>query len=185
MARQSTGAREKLLVAAAELCAESGGHALTLDAVAQRARVSKGGLLYHFPNKDALMLALLDHLAADHYGAVKAYKAKHPKSSLTDSYVSSTLADKPETDPMFAGFYAAMFDSKRVLAQWEHWYHDHFGELAKESDDFALDAIVTLATDALAISEAHGINPFTPRQRARVLARLHQLAARRRQESAA
>ena len=32
---------------------------LTLDAVASKADVSKGGLLYHFPNKDALISAMV------------------------------------------------------------------------------------------------------------------------------
>jgi AcrR family transcriptional regulator len=185
MARPSTGARAKLLAAAADICAESGGHSLTLDAVAQRAGVSKGGLLYHFPSKDALMLALLDHLAAEHYGAVTDHRARHPKQSLTTSYLSTTLGDKPEVDPMFAGFYAAVFDSKALLAEWERHYRTHFETLAKDSDDFTLDVIVTLAADALGINEAHGIAPLTPKQRTRVVARMYQLAARRRQESVA
>jgi AcrR family transcriptional regulator len=181
MARPSTGVRAKLLCAAADICAESGGHSLTLDAVAQRAGVSKGGLLYHFPSKDALMLALLGHVAAEHYGSVQQHRARHPKHSLTTSYLASTLGNKPETDPMFAGFYAAVFESKALLAEWERNYREHFTALAKDSDDFALDAILTLATDALGISEAHGINPFTSKQRARVVLRMSQLAARRRQ----
>ncbi len=37
----------------------------TLDAVAARAGVSKGGLLYHFPSKSALFDALTERLRAD------------------------------------------------------------------------------------------------------------------------
>jgi AcrR family transcriptional regulator len=184
MPRRTTGAREKLLAAAAELCAESGGHALTLDAVAQRAGVSKGGLLYHFPNKDKLMLALLDHLASEHYGDAKEFRARHPKASLTSSYLATTLTDKPEADPMFAGFYAAVFDSRPLLAAWERYYRAHFAELAKDSDDYTLDAILILAADALSINEAHGITPLNLKQRARVVGRMRELASRRRQESA-
>lgn len=54
--------KPKLLQAAAELISEQGGDQLTLDKVAERADVSKGGLLYHFPSKDALMMGLLQHL---------------------------------------------------------------------------------------------------------------------------
>ncbi|HWV78837.1 MAG TPA: TetR/AcrR family transcriptional regulator [Isoptericola sp.] len=56
-------ARAKVLRAFAELLVESGERSATLDAVAERAGVSKGGLLYHFPSKDALVEGLLDHLA--------------------------------------------------------------------------------------------------------------------------
>ncbi|MCK9793150.1 TetR/AcrR family transcriptional regulator [Isoptericola sp. 4D.3] len=55
-------ARAKVLRAFAELLVESGERSATLEAVADRAGVSKGGLLYHFPSKDALVDGLLDHL---------------------------------------------------------------------------------------------------------------------------
>lgn len=55
-------ARDAVLDAFEALLIEEGERAATLDAVAQRAGVSKGGLLYHFPNKEALIAALLDRL---------------------------------------------------------------------------------------------------------------------------
>lgn len=53
-------AREKLLQAAEELAWETGPGNLSLEAVAARAGVSKGGLLYHFPTKQNLMEALVE-----------------------------------------------------------------------------------------------------------------------------
>ncbi|GGM05730.1 TetR/AcrR family transcriptional regulator [Nakamurella endophytica] len=51
--------RDRILRALRDLLAEGGTDAVTLDAVAARAGVSKGGLLYHFPSKSALYLGLL------------------------------------------------------------------------------------------------------------------------------
>lgn len=49
---------------------------MTLDAVAAHAKVSKGGLLYHFPSKDSLILALVertcDHWRQDYTAAIAA-----------------------------------------------------------------------------------------------------------------
>src|SRR5262245_25771867 len=53
-------ARDRILEAAEQLVAAQGASNLTLDAVAQTAGVSKGGLLYHFPSKDALLIGMLD-----------------------------------------------------------------------------------------------------------------------------
>lgn len=67
--------RDRLLDAAEALLAEGGPRALTLDAVAAAAEVSKGGLLYHFPSKDALVEGLLDrlrHRGADDAAAMRA-----------------------------------------------------------------------------------------------------------------
>lgn len=55
--------RQRILVAAEALSFEAGAAHISLDAVAARAGVSKGGLLYHFPTKQALMRALVeDHV---------------------------------------------------------------------------------------------------------------------------
>lgn len=56
--------REQLLNAAARLILEKGAGHLTLDAVCDAAHVSKGGLLYHFDSKTALLEALVDDLTA-------------------------------------------------------------------------------------------------------------------------
>ncbi|MFC4314159.1 TetR/AcrR family transcriptional regulator [Steroidobacter flavus] len=56
--------REQLLNAAARLILEKGAGNLTLEAVCNAAHVSKGGLLYHFDSKTALLEALVDDLTA-------------------------------------------------------------------------------------------------------------------------
>ena len=61
MARKPV-AREAVLDAFESLLIEEGERAATLDAVARRAGVSKGGLLYHFPTKEAMVSVLLERL---------------------------------------------------------------------------------------------------------------------------
>jgi len=55
-------ARDRVLDAYETLLIEHGPGAATLDGVAAAAGVSKGGLLYHFASKDALVSGLLDRL---------------------------------------------------------------------------------------------------------------------------
>ena len=57
-------ARDRVLDAYEELLAEQSERAATLDAVAARAGVSKGGLLYHFASKEALTTGVLERFAA-------------------------------------------------------------------------------------------------------------------------
>src|SRR5215212_6419318 len=59
MATERRNTRTRLLEAAERVVAADGVARLTLDAVASKADVSKGGLLYHFPNKDALISAMV------------------------------------------------------------------------------------------------------------------------------
>ncbi|WP_423920123.1 TetR/AcrR family transcriptional regulator [Frigoribacterium sp. 2-23] len=57
-------AREKMLDTFENLVVDDGERTATFDAVAAAAGVSKGGLLYHFPTKEALVDGLLERLAA-------------------------------------------------------------------------------------------------------------------------
>ncbi|MDR8732134.1 HTH-type transcriptional regulator MtrR [Burkholderia pseudomultivorans] len=50
--------RAQLLAAASDIATQQGVAALTLDAVAERAGVTKGALQYHFANKQGLLDAL-------------------------------------------------------------------------------------------------------------------------------
>ena len=93
MARKPV-AREAVLDAFESLLIEVGERAATLDAVARRAGVSKGGLLYHFPNKEAMISALLermDVLVALDLGAM----AKAPEGAAVYFIRSSLWADTP------------------------------------------------------------------------------------------
>jgi AcrR family transcriptional regulator len=54
--------RDRILDAYADLLAEEGERFATIDAVAARAGVSKGGVLYHFPSKDQLAAAVCERL---------------------------------------------------------------------------------------------------------------------------
>lgn len=54
--------KDTILDAAEAIVLESGASHMTLDAVAERAAVSKGGLMYHFPSKEALLEAMISRL---------------------------------------------------------------------------------------------------------------------------
>jgi AcrR family transcriptional regulator len=60
----SVDAPTRILDAAENLIIARGVAALTLEAAAREAGVSKGGLLYHFASKEALLEALLGRLSA-------------------------------------------------------------------------------------------------------------------------
>ena len=74
--------RDSVLSAAAQIIVQHGGGAFTIDAVAQEAGVTKGGVLHHFPSKEALIDALIDQV-------IEAFK----------SHLMAELAAEPEGEP--------------------------------------------------------------------------------------
>jgi AcrR family transcriptional regulator len=57
-------ARDSVLDAFARLLIDEGERAATMEAIAREAGVSKGGLLYHFASKEALVAGLVERMEA-------------------------------------------------------------------------------------------------------------------------
>lgn len=89
--------RERILDAFAHLLIDQGERAATLDAVAAAAALSKGGLLYHFGSKDALvegLLARLDALVADDVEQIRAAPAGAVDYLIRTSMSEGTALDQ-------------------------------------------------------------------------------------------
>src|SRR5437667_2784300 len=56
--------RDKILRAALQVFAEKGYHRAVVDDIVRASGTSKGAVYHHFPNKEALFLALVDEFAA-------------------------------------------------------------------------------------------------------------------------
>ena len=54
--------RERLLEAAEKVFAEKGYYEAAVDEIVQESSTSKGSVYFHFPNKESLFLAVMDHL---------------------------------------------------------------------------------------------------------------------------
>ena len=81
---QRGNSREALLDAAEEIVRENGAAHLSFNAISARAGVSKGGLLYHFPTKEALLQALLERVSVALAEARKAESGKLPESATQE-----------------------------------------------------------------------------------------------------
>lgn len=86
-------ARARILESFIEVLNTEGVRAATLETVAARAGVSKGGLLYHFASADALAAGLIDHvrgLAQDTYHEAMAA----PEGPATHYIVHNPMANQ-------------------------------------------------------------------------------------------
>ena len=84
--QRANNSREHILDTYVDLLIRSGERAATLDAVATAAKVSKGGLLYHFSSKKALLEALAERtltLAEEDFAAMEqAPEGQAPTTSI-------------------------------------------------------------------------------------------------------
>lgn len=91
MSRNPSDLRQRVLAAALLIATRDGAGALSLDAVAKEAEISKGGLTHHFPSKDALILALVEKLVFEFEGMVlaRAQMDKEPIGRYTRAFMEA------------------------------------------------------------------------------------------------
>jgi AcrR family transcriptional regulator len=170
MARPSR--REQLLDAAVAVIRRDGASALTLDAVAAEAGVSKGGVLYHFASKRALIDGLLTRW-------LDAFEAQLSDDDVLASYVRA--CDLPKAGPDYNasefGVLAAMIEEPEVLAATREREAVWMARILAGATDPVDAWLVRLAADGLWYSDLLGIAPPEGADRRRLIARLLALAA--------
>lgn len=146
-------ARLKVLDAAQRVLLERSAAAFTLDAVAAAAGVSKGGLLYHFPSKEALLEALVER-AVDAVDAAlaPALESTEP-GEFTRAYLNLTVPAEPsehESDSagaLVAALAAAVALDPGLLAPLRQAYDRWQERLEHDGLDAASATTVRLAVD--------------------------------------
>lgn len=177
--RSSAGeTRRRLLDAAEAIVLRAGPDRLTLDAVAREAGVSKGGVLYHFGTKDALIGAMVARLYEGWERDIEreVAAARDEPGRWTRAYVRATVKPPPgEVEPapeVGAAILAAIANDPALLEPLRERFRAWQAALAGDGIDPALATLVRLAADGLILADLLGLAPPTGELRERVLARL-------------
>jgi AcrR family transcriptional regulator len=89
-----------------DILIEHGPASVTLEAVAARAGVSKGGLLYHFGSKEELLVGLIERVLA--LGRADIETARTAPEGAVRYYLHTSVTDVTENSPVHRTTMAAM-----------------------------------------------------------------------------
>ena len=163
MPRPPSDARDRLLDAAEARLLAHGPAGLVLDAVAADAGVSKGGLLYHFPSKEALTLGLTRRMLDGFETTQAELRAgdPDPRGRHTRAYLYSTVTDRGEpadgSARLMAGILAGFGGDPARLEE----VRRHFAAWQEQLEDDGVDPVratlVRLAADGLWLSSLLGL----------------------------
>ncbi|MEO8607779.1 MAG: TetR/AcrR family transcriptional regulator [Chloroflexota bacterium] len=173
--------RETLIQAANQVLVRDGINHLTLEAVAQLAGVSKGGLLYHFPNKEALVEGMIDHYLSQFEARLDSYlqvSGVTPKpGDWLRAYIHATFDTDAEETAISAGLLAAIAVNPDLLKPLQARYDTWQARIVAESgENRALATIIRLALDGLWMSDLFGMAPPDGALRAEILSTLLNLS---------
>lgn len=167
--------RENILNAANNIILENRLEGFTLDAVAKKANVSKGGLLYHFPSKNALIEGLINNLFLQFKNNMNERLNTNKDISAKD-WMKAFITERFENvhiDPDYTiGLLATSTMNKDlllpVIQQYSQWQNQF-----EKTDDPVLATIIRLVTDGLILTEVFlGIRTMSDEMREKVYLRL-------------
>ncbi|NIX78279.1 TetR/AcrR family transcriptional regulator [Microvirga terricola] len=176
--RGRKNSRERILDAAAELVSEIGSGRLTLDAVAERAGLSKGGLLYNFPSKDALLQGMIQRMIDEASTQKEALREKaEPGPNLEARLCTATVLNLHcgNMREIANGLLAASSENPRLLEPVRHIVKETFGNLKDTCEDLDASLLAWLAVEGLTNLEMHDLSPFSEEDRARIVASVNRL----------
>lgn len=174
--RSRSATRESLLNAAGEVVLRFGADALTLDAVAKEAGVSKGGLLYHFPNKEALLTSMVANLIAEFEQLLEIELVREgdltAKGAWLRAYIRAGDTFDRQNAAIQTGLLAAVAKDSKLLQPFQEACNQWHQQACNCGIAPLKAGIILLAADGLSWNQLLGLNCISDDERSQVIAEL-------------
>ncbi len=170
--------RALILEAAARIVETSGAGHLTMDAVAAAASVSKGGVLYHFPSKQALLEGMLERRLEEMTASTAAFRESRMDQSNA-ALIAHILEQHNQSlaqRTMQRAILAAAAEDPELLAPARSFTSRTFDDAGEGSAPPEMGWVLLLAAEGLRFLEMLNLLPLSAEERERVHERLLELA---------
>lgn len=165
----------EILNAASKIVSERGIFNLTLEAVAREAEVSKGGLLYHFPSKEALVEGMVEFLATNYQEKIDRLAEQDPleRGKWTRAFLNVTFNHGYPNKDWNAGLLAAKAVNPELLKPLHEAYQSWQSSIERDGLDPVDATVIRLATDGIWLSELFDFYQIEEEKKTAVYKRLH------------
>ncbi|MGM9988207.1 MAG: TetR/AcrR family transcriptional regulator [Bacillaceae bacterium] len=163
--------RNLILKSAKEFVLQHGFNDLTLDAVAKHAGISKGGLLYHFPNKEALLVGLGNYIFEEFTTAFNEQAKQDPieKGKWCRALIETTKEDLNHNAELNVGILATSMLNSDLSTSISEGYQYMQSKVEQDQIDPVTATIIRLAIDGLYYSELFNIARLNDDMREKVI----------------
>jgi AcrR family transcriptional regulator len=176
--RRKRDSRESILQAAEEIVAKRGPAHLTLETAANEAKVSKGGLFYHFRSKEALLEAMIgrsmEMLESEHRKYAESLTGE--RNGKLKANIIGTLRHLEGQRPVLTAVIAAIANDPKLVEPMRESIRKEFQELSREISLRTEDiGILFLASQVLLFMELLNLSFLTPSQVRKITQRMLEL----------
>jgi AcrR family transcriptional regulator len=168
-------AKAKILNAAALVVDRAGAAHLTIDAVAAKAELSKGGVLYHFPSKRAMLEGMVQHVVQQTRERVASHQAEigDAANSTVRSLIMAVQDQDDQERAMSLAILAAAAENPALLDPIREVIADWFADV---EDEGRLGVLLLLATEGIRFLDMLNLLPANAGERSQYLTSLLSMA---------
>lgn len=169
--RRSNNSRETILDAAQKVAVEKGAGKVSLDSVAKEAGLTKGGVLYNFPSKEALISGMLNRLMGTYTPRVAEHAASlADQANPTLQSVFHILREREELDhniPM--AILAAAAHNQKLLHPLREEALIRHKKICDEAESADEATLLWAAGEGLVLMDMLGLLPFDSDKKTQLL----------------
>ncbi|MFS2318406.1 TetR/AcrR family transcriptional regulator [Maricaulis sp. D1M11] len=165
---------DRILDAAENVVSTEGGARLTIDAVVTESGLSKGGVLYHFPNKTALLKGMMQRMIdvfAKDLDTIRA-RAETAGEPILPALIPAIIEHRYNKPDVSMAILAASAEQPDLLDPARAYVSEFIGRTVATCPDPTLGLIGFLALDGLLFSRILGLDYVTPEQETDIHQRL-------------
>jgi AcrR family transcriptional regulator len=163
-----TSSKESILDAAEAVVADAGANRLTLEAVARKAGVSKGGLIYHFPSKNDLLRGMIDRHVAGYEvmrEEVLSRMAPGPGRHIRAEIETCRRISERKPRRVSSALLAVAASQPELLEPVRRMMRERIQRLAQPPAEYESAVVLMLAMDGLRMLDLLQVLPFDDAQR--------------------
>ena len=179
--KRSAAETKKIILAAARKIAVKDGVAqLTIEAVAKQAGVSKGGVLYHYPSKKKLIMALMDQYVAHLNQELETALEKNQDKpyALVHAFIDwfkRRDGIAPENRDWGAAIFTVQSFDMSLMEPLHQWYRNLFQKIRESVEDNAKTTLGVIALEGFFMLSLYNLDYSTPEEREKVLGLIKEL----------
>lgn len=166
-ARARASNRDALLDALESFIAEHSVHDVTLEGIAMRAGITRGGLIYHFKSKEELLLALVERMRQrlDAHCVHPPMAAGPSLKTFLIARINYAFSMDVQEKRLMANLLAAASSYPSLLGPVKTMYDNGVQRLAQAADSAGLALSVWTALDGFVLLEMLGLRQFSAEEK--------------------
>ncbi|NBU99028.1 MAG: TetR/AcrR family transcriptional regulator [Spirochaetia bacterium] len=161
--------KDTILKSAMEIIQNDGIESFTIEKVSKKANISKGGLLYHFPNKESILKEIFSNMLIRFEDKLNVSLKVDHSNEWSVNYMKSTFEDLLDTQYQASGLILALATQPALMELLRDKYKEWDKQMNKTAPNSDILKILRYAADGIWFCEVLGLSKLSKKEKNKLL----------------